>query len=80
MGNILCFGMPDFVEVFVHNILVCMVQKHLVGNNRHHLMINNLMYNMVFVVYSYFIGKMGNFHSDPVRDVNSHGNLLNLLM
>ena len=38
------------------------------------------MYNMVFVVYFYFVGKMGNFHSDLVRDVDSHESLLNLLM
>ena len=62
----------------MHAILVCMVPKYLVGNNRHHLMINNLMYDMVFVVYFYFVGKMGKFHYDLVRDVDSHGNLLNL--
>ena len=72
--------MLDFVELFVHDILVCMVQKYLVGNNRHHLMINNLMFNMVFVVYFYFVRKMGNFHCDLVRDVVSHGNLLKLMM
>ena len=55
MGDILCFGMLDFVEVFVHDILVYMVQKYLVG-------------------------KMDNFHSDLMRDVDSHENLLNLLM
>ena len=63
-----------------------MVQNYLVGakisgwNNLQHLIKNNLMYNMVFFVYFYFVGKMGNFHSDPVRDVDSYGNLLNLLM
>ena len=72
--------MLDFVEVFVHCILGYMVQKYLVGSNRHLLMINNLMYNMVFVVYFYFAGKMGNFHSDLVRDVDNHEILLNLLI
>ena len=38
------------------------------------------MYNMVFLVYFYFVGKMGEFHSDLVRDVDSHQNLLNFLM
>ena len=64
----------------MHDILVYMVQIYLVGNNRHHLMINNLIYKMVFVVYFYFVGKMGNFHSDLVRDVDSLENLLSLLM
>ena len=71
--------MLEFVEVFVHNILACMVQKNLVDNTRHRLMINNL-YNRIFVVYSYFVGKKGNFQSDIVRDVDSHGKSLNLLM
>ena len=57
-----------------------MEQKYLVDNNRHHPMINNLMCDLVFVVYSYFVGKMDNFHYDFERDVDSHGNLLNLLM
>ena len=35
---------------------------------------------MVFVVYFYFVGKMGNFHYDLVRDVYSHEIILNLLM
>ena len=80
MVEIFFFGMLDFVELFVHDILVCMVQKYLVGNNRHHRMINNLMYNMVFVVCFFFVGKRGNFHFDLVRDVDSHRNLLKLLM
>ena len=64
----------------MHDLLVCMLQKYLVGNNRHHLMIKNLMYKMVFVVYFYFVGKMGSFHSDLVRAVDTHGNFLNLLL
>ena len=56
----------------MHDILVCMVQKYLVDNNCHHRMINSL-YNRVFVVYFFFIGKMDNFQSDLVRDVDSHG-------
>ena len=42
-------------------------------------MISNLCYK-VFVVYSYFVEKMGNFHYDPVEGVNYLENLLNLLM
>ena len=80
MGDILYFEILDFVEVFVYDILLCMVQKYLVGNNRHHLMINSLMCYMVFVVYSYFVGKMENFHCDLEKDVDSHEILLNLLM
>ena len=80
MGDILNFEKLDFVEVFVYDILLCMVQKYLVDNNRHHLMINSLMFDMVFVVYSYFVGKMDNFHCDIERDVDSHESLLILLM
>ena len=50
MGKFSCFEMLDVVEVFVHDILVYMVQKYLVDNIRHHLMIKSL-YNRVFVVY-----------------------------
>ena len=64
---------------FVHDILVYMVQKYLVNNICHHLMINSL-YKRVFIVCFYFVGKMGKFQSDPVKDVGSHGNLLNLMM
>ena len=80
VGDILYFEILDFVEVFVYDTLLCMVQKYLVDNNLHHLMINNLMCDMVFVVYSYFVGKMDNFHYDLERDMESHGNLLNLMM
>ena len=73
MGKFSCFEMLDVVEVFVHDILVYMVRKYLVDNIRHHLMIKSL-YNRVFVVYFSFVGKMGNFCSDPVRNVGSHGN------
>ena len=44
------------------------------------MMINNLMCDMVFVVYSYYVGKIDNFHYDLERTVDSHGNLLNLLI
>ena len=80
MGDILYFEINDFVEVFVYDFLSCMVQKNLVDNNRHRLMINSLMCDMVFVVYSYFVGKMKNFHCDLEKDVDSHENLLNVLM
>ena len=72
--------MLDFDEVFVHYILVYKVQKYLVGNNRHYLMINNLIYHWVFVIYFYFVDKLDNFHFDYVRDVDSYGSLLSLLM
>ena len=51
MGDILYFEILDFVEVFLYDNLMCMVQKYLVDNNRHRLMINSLMCDMVFVVY-----------------------------
>ena len=73
------FGMVEIVAVFVCDILVYMVQKHLVDNNHHRQMINNLCIK-VFVVYSYFVGKMGNFHCDLVEGVNCFENLLNWLM
>ena len=56
-----------------------MVQKYLVESNHHHQMICNL-YDKVFVVYSYFVEKMGNFHYNPVEVVDNLGNLLNWLM
>ena len=57
-----------------------MVEKYLVDSNHHHLMIISWDDNRVSVVYFYFVEKMGNFHSEPVRDVDSHGNLLSLMM
>ena len=71
MGILLYFETLDFVEIFVRDILVYMVQQYLVDNILHHLMINSL-YNRVFVVYFNFVGKTGNFHSDPVKDVGGH--------
>ena len=56
-----------------------MVQKCLVDSNHHRQMINNSC-NKVFVVYSYFVGKMGNFHCDLVEGVNYFEILLNWLM
>ena len=55
-------------------------ERCMVDNNRHCLMINSLMCDMVFVVYSYFVEKMDNFHCDLEMDVDSHENLLKLLM
>ena len=43
--------MLDLVEVVLHGILVYMVQKYLVDNNHHHLMINKKVYNKVYYVY-----------------------------
>ena len=42
-----------------------MVQKHLVGDNRLHQMINSLYY-MVYIDYFYFVERMGNFDYNPV--------------
>ena len=67
--------MFEFVGVFVYDILEYMVQKYLVGNNHHHRMINCL-YSKVFVVYFYFVGKMGSFHYDLVGDMGDLGSLL----
>ena len=55
-----------------------MVQKYLVDSN-HHQMISNLCYK-VFVVYSYFVEKMGIFHYNPVEGVDYLENLLNWSM
>ena len=38
------------------------------------------LYSRVFVVYFYFVGKMDNFHYDPVEDVDTLENLLSWLM
>ena len=45
------------------------MQNYLVDDNHHHQMINGLCY-MLFVVYFYFAGKMGNFHYNPVEGVD----------
>ena len=45
-----------------------MVQKCLVVNS-HHQMISNL-YDEVLAFYFYFVERMGNFHYNPVEDVN----------
>ena len=71
--------MVEIVAVFVYDIIVYMVQKCLVDDNHHHQMIGNLC-NKVFVVYSYFVEKMGNFHYDPVEGVNYLRKLLNWSM
>ena len=42
-----------------------MLQKYLVGDNHLDQMINSLYY-MVYVVCFYFVGRMGNFHYNPV--------------
>ena len=74
--------MFDLVEVVLHGTLVYMVQKNLVDNNHHHLMINNQVYNKVysvylcFVHYFYSVEKMDNFHFGLVKFVGSHESLL----
>ena len=57
------FFYTEGVVIFVYFILVDMVQKYLV--NDHHRMIHN-PYGEVFVVYFYFVGKMGSFHYNSV--------------
>ena len=75
------FGMVEIVAVFVCDLLVYMVQNYLVDNNHHHqmIMINNSC-NKVFVVCSYFVGKVGNFHCNLGESVKYFENLLNWLM
>ena len=55
-----------------------MVKKYLVDNNHHHQMISNLCYK-VFVVYSYFVEKMGNFHYNPVKGEELSGKFTELV-
>ena len=59
----------EIVAVFVCDTLVYMVQKYLVKNSHHHQM-RDSSYNEVFAFYFYFVGKMDNFHYDPVEDAN----------
>ena len=77
VGKSSFFGMVEIVAVFVCDIFVCMVQKCLVDDNHHHQMISNLC-NKVFVVYSCFVEKMGNFHYNPVEGVDNLGNFTEL--
>ena len=79
VGKSSYFGMIEIVEVFVCDNLVYMVQKCLVDDNHHHLMISNLC-NKVFIVYSCFVEKMGSFHYDPVEGLVYLGNLPNWSM
>ena len=62
------YYMYEVVAILVCDIPAYMVQKYLVVNN-HHQMINN-PYDEVFAFYFYFVERMGNFHYDPVEDVN----------
>ena len=79
--------MLDFVEVFVHGIPVCMVQKNLVDSSHHLMMINSQVYNEVAYVYFSFmfivfvlLKKKDNFHFGFVKFVDSHENLLKLFL
>ena len=76
VGKFSYFGMVEIVAVSVCNILYYMMQKYLVDSNHHHQMISNL-FHKVFVFYSYFVEKMGNFHYNPVESVDYLKNLLN---
>ena len=62
------YYMYKVFALLVRNILEYTVQKYLVVNN-HHQMISN-PYDEVLAFYFYFVEKMGNFHYDPVEDVN----------
>ena len=55
--------------LLVHDILEYMVQIYLVVNN-HRQRINN-PFDEVLAFYFYSVERMGNFHYDPVEDVNS---------
>ena len=79
VGKSLHFETFEVIEVFVCNILVYMVQNILVENNHHHQLTNSF-YDSVFVVYFYFVEKVGNFRYDPVEDVDNLGKLLSWLM
>ena len=61
------YDMYMVFALLVRDILEYMVQKYLVVIN-HHQMISNLYDEVLF--YFYFAEKMGNFHYDPVEDVN----------
>ena len=54
--------------LLVHDILEYMVQIYLVVNN-HRQRINN-PFDEVLAFYFYSVERMGNFHYDPVEDVN----------
>ena len=54
--------------LLVRDILGNMVQIYLVVNN-HHQRIDN-PFDEVLVSYFYSVERMGNFHYDPVEDVN----------
>ena len=62
------YYMYEVVAILVSDILGYMVQKCLVVNN-HHQMIS-IPYDEVLAFYFYFVERMGNFHYDPVEDVN----------
>ena len=79
VGKFSYFEIVETAAVSVCNILWYMVQKYLVDSNHHHQMISNLCYK-VFVVYSYFVEKMDNFHYNPVEGVDYLKNLLNWSM
>ena len=54
--------------LLVRDILGYTVQKYLVVNNRHQMISNP--YDEVLAFYFYFVEKMGNFHCNPVGDLN----------
>ena len=54
--------------LLVHDILEYMVQIYLVVNN-HRQRINN-PFDEMLAFYFYSVERMGNFHYDPVEDVN----------
>ena len=62
------YYMYEVVAILVCDVLGYMVQKCLVVINPHQ-MINN-PYDEVLAFHLYFVERMGNFHYDPVEDVN----------
>ena len=62
------YYMYKVFALLVRDILEYTVQNYLVVNN-HHQMISN-PYDEVLAFCYYFVEKMGNFHYDPVEDVN----------
>ena len=71
--------MVEIVAISVCDILQYMVQKYLVDDNHRHQMIKSLCY-MVYIVYFYFVEKLGNFQYNPVWIVDYLENLLNWSM
>ena len=62
------YYMYEVVAILVCNILGYMVQKCLVVHNYRQMI--SIPYNEVLAFYFFFVERVGNFHYDPVEDVN----------